>query len=170
MSLLNCGATTGDARAHVSAHKGLMQILELLEQVDSLRPRFDNDMSNNGTPQRVVTLVGTIPINCNCHSTTSDLPVSLRLPPSFPNQSPICKVGNMHCHLLELLCVDERRRMRHPYLLEWNQHQSTLVELVNMIMLCCVDCKDPQLQASKKKVKHMSPVALDEDGIPSLAQ
>jgi len=127
---------------------GCGQIVSLIRQFAHalLYPRFD-------TRQKVVTLVGTIPIHYDRFgSTTYNLRVSIWLPPSFPQSCPIMfvepvtSVGimqkTMHSEVLKLLHVDDSSRgpsrIRHPIMDTWNDNgqQSTLVELI--AQLCSV--------------------------------
>jgi len=128
-----------------------IQILQLLHQLTSLKPSVDNYVFNDGTQQKLFKLAGTIPIQYR--SATYNIPVALWLPLNFPKNCPICyvtpvpsmRIKQKHMH------VDQQGLIYHPYLHSWNQHKSTLSELVGL--LCSVFGKEPPLFSAKQKAQ-----------------
>lgn len=123
--------------------------MQLLHQINSLRPVVDNYVFNDGTQQQLFKLEGTIPIQYR--SNQYNIPVALWLPLNFPSKCPICyvtpvanmKIKQKHMH------VDSQGLIYHPYLHSWQASGSTLVELVGLF--CSVFGKEPPLYASKQK-------------------
>ena len=129
-----------------------VQILQLLHQINSIRPTVDNYCFNNGTIQQLFKLDGTIPIHYRGNQ--YNIPIAFWLPISFPVTCPICyvvpvpgmKIKDKHKH------VDAQGLIYHPYLHEWKYGKSTFVDLVGL--LCSEFGKNPPLFAVKNKNKQ----------------
>ncbi|XP_030755968.1 tumor susceptibility gene 101 protein [Sitophilus oryzae] len=112
----------------------IRDITTVVRNYQGLQPQQDNYTFLDGTTRELVNLTGTIPINYR--GVVYNIPVSIWLIDTHPNNAPICYVKPTPDMSVKVsMFVDQNGKIYLPYLHDWVPGSSDLIGLIQVMIV-----------------------------------
>jgi ESCRT-I complex subunit TSG101 len=109
-------------------------LLEVLRGYRGLAPKVEVFVFDDGDERNMINLAGTIPVQYR--GVSYNIPVCFWLPPDYPAAAPLAYVQpTQDMQIKASANVDQNGRVRVPYIAEWKQPGSSLVDLIQICTL-----------------------------------